>query len=131
MLIKKQSQLRLPKISLKISMLKKESKIDFCESCTLGKQTREQFPKAGGTRAEELLEILHSDVCGPMPVRSLGGNRYCVTFVDGSSRYGAVYSIKEMNQMLSYFKEYVSMVERQTERKVKTFRSDNSTEYIK
>ena len=110
--------------------VEKDSKIDFCESCTLGKQTREQFPKTGGTRAEELLEIIHSDVCGPMPVRSLGGNRYFVTFIDDLSRYGAVYFIKEKNQVLSCFKEYVSMVERQTGQKVKTLRSDNGTEYV-
>ena len=110
--------------------LEKDCKIKLCESCIAGKQTREKFPKDGGTRATELLEIVHSDVCGPMPVRSLGGNKYFVTFIDDFSRYGAVYFIKEKNQVLPCFKEYVSMVKRQTEKKVKVLRSDNGTEYV-
>ena len=48
-------------------MLKNTARLNFV-SCILGKQTREQFPKTRGTRAMELLEIVHSDVCGYMRV---------------------------------------------------------------
>ena len=39
---------------------------DFCEGCAHGKQKRASFPKGQATRASEILEIVHSDVCGPM-----------------------------------------------------------------
>ena len=39
---------------------------DFCEGCAHGKQKRASFLKRQATRASEILEIVHSDVCGPM-----------------------------------------------------------------
>ena len=44
----------------------------FCEGCVKGKQKSNSFPKGQATRATELLEIVHSDVCGPMQTTSLG-----------------------------------------------------------
>jgi hypothetical protein len=40
---------------------------EACESCLLGKMTRSPFTKLG-ERASELLELIHTDVCGPMSV---------------------------------------------------------------
>jgi len=37
-----------------------------CNACLMGKQNRNSFPKEEAIRATELLEIIHSDVCGPM-----------------------------------------------------------------
>ena len=31
------------------------------------------------------MELIHSDVCGPMPSTSLSGNEYYVTFINGYS----------------------------------------------
>ena len=56
--------------------------MQFCEACVEGKQTRNSFLKGQATHATELLEIVHSDVCGPMQTTSLGGHRYFVTFID-------------------------------------------------
>ena len=58
----------------------------FCETCQFGKQTRNPFPKEA-VRSKKALELIHSDVCGPMPVNSVGGSRYFVTFVDDYTRY--------------------------------------------
>lgn len=56
-----------------------------CISCLEGKQPRNPFPSEG-SRAKGLLELIHSDVCGPMEVQSLGGAHYFVTFIDDFSR---------------------------------------------
>ena len=58
-----------------------ESK-EACDGCMKGKQTRKPFPKESTTRANEILEVIHTDVCGPMETKSLGGSRYFVTFID-------------------------------------------------
>ena len=52
---------------------------DACEPCLLGKMTKTPF---FGTmkRATDLLEIIHTDVCGPMSVDARGGYRYFLTF---------------------------------------------------
>ena len=46
---------------------------DDCVGCVLGKQHRDSFPKKSERRGTRRLEIVHSDVNGPMHVASLGG----------------------------------------------------------
>ena len=102
---------------------------EFCEGCAHGKQKRAPFPKGQATRASEILEIVHSDVCGPMQENSLGGSRYFVTFIDDKSRFTAVYFMKTKDQVFEKFKEYETMVTNMTEKKIKILRSDNGGEY--
>src|SRR5664279_4286901 len=42
-------------------------------------------------RATDLLELVHTDVCGPMSTTARGGFHYFITFNDDFSRYGYVY----------------------------------------
>ena len=51
-------------------------------------------------RASDLLEIIHTDVCGPMSVEARGGYRYFLTFTDDLSRYGYVYLMKHKSETL-------------------------------
>jgi hypothetical protein len=44
---------------------------DFCEQCLYGKQNQVRFPPSA-TRAEGILQLVHSDVFGPVTVPSLG-----------------------------------------------------------
>ena len=50
-----------------------------CRGCTLGKNIKKQFPSSEN-RSKEILDPIHLDACGPMPVKSLGGSLYYVTF---------------------------------------------------
>ena len=61
--------------------------LDACEPCLMGKMTKTPF---SGTmeRATNLLEIIHTDVCGPMSVDARVEYRYFLTFTDDLSRYG-------------------------------------------
>ena len=63
--------------------------IPVCESCLEGKMTKRPF-KAKGNRATIQLELVHTDVCGPMSVQARGGHEYFITFTDDYSRYGCV-----------------------------------------
>lgn len=49
----------------------------ICELCVLGKQMRGSFPTST-TQMTAVMGLLHTDVCGPMPVRSTGGANYAV-----------------------------------------------------
>lgn len=100
-----------------------------CSTCLQGKQTRQPF-KHTGTRASSLLEVIHSDVCGPMEEKSLGGARYYVTFIDDYSRKVFVYHIHSKSQVLDCFKEFKKLVETQLQTKIKILRSDNGKEYV-
>ena len=45
-----------------------------CDGCTIGKQHRHPFSKRNESEANDLLEFIHSDVCGPMNIDSVGGS---------------------------------------------------------
>jgi hypothetical protein len=55
----------------------------------MGKMTRTPF-SGSMERATDLLEIIHTDVCGSMSVPTRGGYSYFVTFTDDLSRYGYI-----------------------------------------
>ena len=106
-----------------------------CEGCALGKQHRNSFPKKSERVTKQPLELIHSDVCGPMSTGSVGGSKYFVTFIDDYSRYTVLYTMKAKSETLSKFKEYVAYMENATGHKVqklrtiKRLRSDNGGEY--
>ena len=68
-----------------------EPTLSFCEGCVYGKQHRNPFPTDGGLRAKKVLELIHSDLCGPMQTTSFGGAKYFLTFIDDFSRKTFVY----------------------------------------
>jgi hypothetical protein len=109
---------------------KEQTSLPFCEGCVEGKQHRAPFPKDGATRATKPLEIVHSDVCGPMRTTSMGGARYFVTFIDDFSRRVWIYMLKTKGECLEKFKEFKALAEKQSEHKIKVFRSDNGGEFI-
>src|ERR1700733_8975413 len=63
---------------------------DFCENCVYGKQNWVSFPSSG-KRKKHILELVHSDVFGPVKVPSLGKSVYYVSFIDDFSRNTCVY----------------------------------------
>jgi hypothetical protein len=96
---------------------------DTCEPCLLGKMTR--TPLTGTVeRASDLLEIIHTDVCGPMSVTTHNGYHYFVTFTNDLSRYGYIYLMKHKSETFENFKEFQKEVKNQLDRKIKHLRSD-------
>ncbi|GJS93442.1 retrovirus-related pol polyprotein from transposon TNT 1-94 [Tanacetum coccineum] len=101
-----------------------------CSHCLAGKQTRLAFKSRSPFRMENILDLVHSDVCGPMKTKTLGGCSYFVTFIDDHSRKVWVYTLKTKDQVLDVFKQFHALVERQTGKKLKCIRTDNGGEYI-
>ena len=102
---------------------------DTCEPCLMGKMTKTPFSGIM-ERATDLLEIIHTDVCGPMNVEARGGYRYVLTLTDDLSRYGYIYLMKHKSETFEKFKEFQSEVENQRDRKIKCLRSDRGGEYL-
>ncbi|GBP49905.1 Retrovirus-related Pol polyprotein from transposon TNT 1-94 [Eumeta japonica] len=99
-----------------------------CTVCCKGKQTRHSF-QPSSSNTENVLDLVHSDVCGPMENVSIGGSRYYILFVDDHSKMAFIYFMKAKSEAFKYFKEFQSMVENQKNRKIKVFRTDNGGEY--
>ena len=116
-----------------------ESNSNDCNGCLLGKMVRTSCPKVSDTRASDILELIHSDVCGPMQTDSIGGSRYMVTFIDDATRYCMVYFLKKKSEVIDKFKKYVDFVENHIgckikrinlRNRVKTIRTDNGGEFL-
>ena len=108
----------------------KSSETKFCEPCIDEKHRRSTFPSTGGKRASEILELIHSDVCGKLDTKSLSGAEYFLTFIDDKSRFAWVYVLKQKSEVFSKFVEWKTMIEKATGKQVKTLRSDNGGEYV-
>ena len=100
-----------------------------CEVCIIGKQTRLPFPNGKSWRAEAPLQLVHTDICGPLDPVSLGGNRYFITFIDDFSRKLWVYILKEKSAAFTTFKNFKALVEAESGHKLITLRSDRGGEY--
>ena len=113
----------------KSGLLSNVTKVDMstCEHCLVGKTCRKPF--GTGTRAEYPLHLVHSDICGPLNVRTRHGKSYFITFIDDFTRFGHVYLISHKHEALDCFKRYMSLVENQLERKIKVLRTDRGGEY--
>jgi hypothetical protein len=118
-------------VLVKKNLLKgvKDVHIKKCSDCLAGKQHRVAFKSQAPHKKPEVLDLVYSDVC-KMSVRSIGGAKYFVTFIDDFSRKVWVYVLNTKDQVLSVFKKFQVSDERETEKKIKCLRTDNGGEYI-
>ena len=101
---------------------------EVCLACQFGKQSRQPFPHQG-TRASDVLEIIHTDVwTASQP--SLSGSEYFVSFIDDYSRKIWVYFLKHKSEVLSVFHTFKTMVEKQSGKYILQLRSDGGGEFL-
>jgi transposase InsO family protein len=101
-----------------------------CEVCCRGKLTRKKFKKNNSKKSENIGDLIHSDVVGPMPVESYGGARYFVTFIDDSTNYPYLYFMKKKSEVTTKFKEFRALMKTQFGVNIKRFRNDQGGEYV-
>ncbi|KAL6321459.1 hypothetical protein AAG906_016558 [Vitis piasezkii] len=77
----------------------------------------------------DVLEFIHTDICGPFPTPSWNGQQYFITFIDDYSRYDYLYLIHEKSQSLDVFKNFKVEVENQLGKKIKVVKSYRGGEY--
>ena len=103
--------------------------VDFCEMCVKGKHHRSQFKSNEATRAKEPLSLVHSDVCGKIGTKSLGGANYFLTFIDDKTHYVWIYVLKTKDEVFKYFLEWKTQAEKSSGHQLKVLRTDNGGEY--
>jgi hypothetical protein len=100
------------------------SDLDHCINCIKGKYVK-HIKKSGVTRSSGVLEIIHTDICGPFNVKSVnGGFNSLITFIDDFSCYGYIYPIRERSEALEKFKIFKAKVENQHNAKIKVVHLD-------
>lgn len=100
-----------------------------CEPCLAGKAHRLPFP-ASSSKSTAPLQLIHMDVCGPLPVPSLGGSRYFATFLDDYSKLSVVRPCAYKSEVKEITRDVISFLEKQSGSHVRAVRSDNGTEYM-
>jgi hypothetical protein len=70
-----------------------------------------KIKKDAAKRNASVLEIIHTNICGPFNVRIVDGFDSFITFTDDYSRYGYIYPIKERSEALDKFKIFKAEVE--------------------
>jgi hypothetical protein len=100
-----------------------------CVSCLAGKQHRDSIPKQANWRASAKLELVHTDICGPINPQSNGGNRYFITFTDDLTRKTWIYLMKEKSSALDLFKKFKVLVENESGCVIQCLRTDRGGEF--
>lgn len=101
-----------------------------CECCIASKMTRKPLPKKSEHKSSEILELVHTDICGPMQTVTPGGNRYFMTMIDDYSKYTVLYLLKNKSEATGKIKEYVKFVQTKFRCTPKVIRSDRGGEYV-
>lgn len=103
--------------------------IELCESCAKGKMSRVPFPKKSLSETRQPLDLIHSDVCGPMRTQTPSGKRYVVTFIDDFSRFTVIQLLSHKSEVEGCIKQFIEMVKNKFGRKPKVIRTDRGGEY--
>lgn len=101
----------------------------ICEPCLAGKMHAHPFPSSE-YRASKPLELIHSDVHGPVAVASHSGYKYWVTFTDDCLRFRCVIPLRKKSEAFEAFKRFKVWAEKSTGYKLLGLRDDKGGEYM-
>ena len=109
---------------------KNRTNSDFCETCTLGKQTKMPHNSVEKFERNPNYIVIHSDIVGPMQTLSIGLKKYVLTYLCGFTEYSFVYLLKNKSEQFETFKEFKNPYESMTGKRINELRSDNGREYL-
>ncbi len=101
----------------------------ICYGCKLSKSTCKPLPGSTKTMSR-ILEIVHSNLAGPMQTKSIQGSSYIATFVDDHSCHAVIYFLKTKNQFAAALQKFLSWAETQTSDKLHALHSDRGGKYM-
>jgi hypothetical protein len=99
-----------------------------CSACQFGKQSRKPFQKSTW-RSTQKLQLIHTDVAGPLSTPSIKGSRYYILFIDDFSRMCWIFFMKYKSEVAGIFFKFKKNVENISNYRIQAIRSDNGKEY--
>ncbi|GKB14382.1 retrovirus-related pol polyprotein from transposon TNT 1-94 [Tanacetum coccineum] len=105
-------------------------KDQLCSSCELGKAKRSTFMTKTVPNSKGQLNLLHMDLCGPMPIESINGKKYIQVIVDDYSRYTWTHFLRNKDETPEVLKDLLKMIQRNLQVQVITVRADRGTEFL-
>ena len=82
-----------------------------CESYLLEKMIKSPFTEKG-EQANNILDLVHTDIYGSMSTSARRGYHYFITFIDDLFKYGYVYLMKHKFELFEMFKRFHNEVEK-------------------
>ena len=82
----------------------------ICKGFSLGKNIKKIFPRSI-KRSKGILDLIHSDICGPMLAPLLSGYLYYVLFIDDFSHKSWIYFVKEKSETFNKFQLFKALAE--------------------
>ncbi|KAJ3489457.1 hypothetical protein NLJ89_g11528 [Agrocybe chaxingu] len=101
----------------------------ICEPCLAGKMHSNPFPSSP-SHSLQPLELIHTDLHGPLPVASREGYHYWITFIDDCTRFRAIMMLKKKSDAFNAFRLYKAYAENQLGCKIKSMQDDKGGEYM-
>jgi transposase InsO family protein len=101
----------------------------FCDTYVLAKHRRGIFLKQSKYRTNKALELVHSDLYGPVKPATPGGRRYFLLLVDDTTRYMWVVLLTAKSEASSAIKRIQVAAEKECGRKLRVLRTDNGGEF--
>jgi transposase InsO family protein len=108
----------------------KDQPLSRYEACIMAKHPRKPCPPSKSPCASHMLNLIHSDLCGPFPVRTPHSKVYFIVFLDDHSHLLNVQLLATKDQALQAWRLVQKLWENHTGRTIKVFRSDNGGEFI-
>jgi len=102
--------------------------LPVCEYFLARKATRLPFDKAKITSSP--LQLIHSNIYGPMNLRARYGGNFFIIFIDDFTWFSHVYLISHKFEVLDCFIRYTNFVENKLSTKIKVLRTDRLHEYL-
>lgn len=102
---------------------------EVCECCLKSKMARQPFPNKAEKRTTEKLQLVHTDIMGPINPPSVSGKRYVMNIIDDYTRFTKIYLLQNKSEAAKMIESYVREVETKYDKKPQVIRSDNGGEY--
>ena len=107
----------------------KATSLPFCEACQQGKSHREAAERAAPERANEIYELVHSDILGPITPSTRSGKCYAIIFVDDLTRFRVTYLMKRRDEAAACLQSFIDEEVRPRGLRIQRLRADNGGEF--
>nr|GEW99176.1 hypothetical protein [Tanacetum cinerariifolium]GEX14038.1 hypothetical protein [Tanacetum cinerariifolium] len=108
----------------------KFEKDHLCSARAMGKSKKKSHkPKSEDTNQEKLY-LLHMDLCGPMRVESINGNKYILVIIDDYSRFTLVKCLRSKDEAPNFIIKFLKMIQVRLKVSVRCIQTDNGTEFV-
>jgi hypothetical protein len=102
----------------------------LCEACLAGKQKHASFQQRATRRATRSLELLHSDLCGPITPTTTSGKKYFLLLVDEFSCYMWLSLLASKDCAATKIKRIQATAERKSGNVLSTLQTDRGGEFL-